>query len=802
MKSHVHVLGAAFLALLVAASSAHSDEVFLKDGTILKGQVVSQKEVVNDPASGQAFAALKAGGFFAVADGVRIVIFSSKQVDPTQGEAGSRKGDFLGQFTTFQRRYNPGSRQPQGGSFRGAGPFNERGVRILKMTDPAGKDFELPQIVTVVNPHGVQITAKEYAWRSHYLTSEFDRKIIRELINTFPEAADTQGKPDVDKRMKIYRFLLQAKWFDEAARELDTLVKLVPEAKERVENARSELREVEALDTLDQANQALLAGQFRYAQAMLAKIPIQNLPGTVKVKANTVQVRVDNIAKQWDMAVRYLRQLPDEVDGPDAELLCEAAESIRENLYLESLDRLEPFISLAEQAERQRKQRTQPTKKPEQLLSLALTGWLLGKESAQDRPEAARKLWKARRFVMRYVTANSARIRDGLLKNYTKDEPVELDELARIISLLPPAQPDDASGLEPIKRRAVGPRETDYHVQLPLDYYPGRPYPVVIVLNNENQRPQDILQWYRREAAMNGFLLVAADWSGGTFGPYVYDVAAHERVLEVIHDLKLRFPIDTDRVFLSGWGHGANAAWDIGLSHPDLFAGVAPISSQPKLSHTLPLYRNAQNLPMYIVTGDLAGEAPKEIQRVVGEMINRGFPILHSIYRGRGLEWFSGELPYIFDWMNRKRRYSGMSEVGRFPGGFGSSNEEYQSMRSTDNHFWWLSSNDFMDHHLIENKQPKRDFNPARFQGSIKPGNQISVYSLGLRNMTLHFGPGMIDYTKPIRIAWTGYKPNYVWTNNGKPLQPSLQTLMDDLRDRRDRNRLVYVKVELPAAGK
>jgi hypothetical protein len=780
------------------AITARADVVYLKDGTILEGKVINQKDSIDDPIGGS-FVVSKAGGFFAVADGVRIIIFSSKQLDPARVP---EQNDFLTQFQTFERKYSPPGRQPPSGTFKGAGPFNNVGVRQLQIVEPTGKVVQVPQVLTVLNAHGVQLCAKEYLWRTHYMLSELDPKTIRELITQFPDMIEAPGKPEPDKRMKIYRFFVQAKRFDEAAKELDKLEKDVPAAAKRAQDARHDLRQAHALHTLDQAQQALSAGQFRFAQALLARIPAAGIEGSVNVKVNTLRVRVENLAKQWELAVRYLNQLPDEIDGTESELLCEAADVIRNQIHLEALDRLEPFISLAEQAERAKAQGNVPAHRADELLSLAATGWLLGKESAQTKPDAARKAWKARRFVASYLATDSIRLRETMLQRYQKDEPIELDEIARIISLLPPTHPDDGAGLTPLKRRARGKTETDYVVQLPVDYYPGRSYPVLIVLNNENERPDDILERYRYEAANQGFILVAADWSGGTFGPYVYSGAEHDRVIEVLHDLGQRFPVDSDRVFLSGLGQGANAAWDIGLSHPDLFAGVSAISSQPKLSHTMPMYRNAQNLPFYIVTGDLAGDAPKENQRIISEMISRGYPTLHCIYRGRGTEWFGGELPYIFQWMRTKRRYGGHPEMGRNPGGFGSSYEEYQSMRSSDNHFWWMHSTDYMAGHLIENKKPKQEFYPARFQGIIKPGNQVNVYTLGLRNLTLTLGPNMVDYTKPVYVTWTGFRAKYTWSNDKKPLQPSLRTMLEDLRERGDRQRLVYVRIELPADGR
>src|SRR5262249_51576324 len=154
-------------------------------------------------------------------------------------------------------------------------------------------------------------------------------------------------------------------------------------------------------ELLDEANRAVSAGQFQLALELLKGIPQAGL-GSVTVKVNTARVRFQNLTKQWDFANRFLHTLPEDVIGPNAEMLCQAAQAIRDDLYVEGLDRLEPFINLAEQAERAQKQGRIPAQKAEELLSLAVTGWLLGKESAETKPDAARKLWKARNFVLTY----------------------------------------------------------------------------------------------------------------------------------------------------------------------------------------------------------------------------------------------------------------------------------------------------------------------------------------------------------------------------------------------------------------
>ena len=162
------------------------------------------------------------------------------------------------------------------------------------------------------------------------------------------------------------------------------------------------------------------AGQIKTAQALLQRIPKQGLDANLSVSVNTLRVKIDTIVKQWESAIRYLRRLPGEASGVTAETLCDAAAAIRDDLYVEGLDRLEPFLSLAEQADRARAANREPAQRAEELLALAVTGWLLGKEQAEKKPEVAAKLWTARQFAMEYLATQNSKVRSRLLEQYKK----------------------------------------------------------------------------------------------------------------------------------------------------------------------------------------------------------------------------------------------------------------------------------------------------------------------------------------------------------------------------------------------
>jgi pimeloyl-ACP methyl ester carboxylesterase len=158
-----------------------------------------------------------------------------------------------------------------------------------------------------------------------------------------------------------------------------------------------------------------------------------------------------------------------------------------------------------------------------------------------------------------------------------------------------------------------------------------------------------------REAEKNGYILVAPIWTNQFDKGWQFKGEEHDYVTGVLRDVIRHYTVDNDRVFLFGAADGANMAFDVGLSHPDLFAGVMMMSpTNPRYLGTgMQYWKNAQKLPFYIVTGQLAGKPNGDLRSTFNEWMPKGFPALHAIYKGRGTEWFPGETPVMFDWMNR-----------------------------------------------------------------------------------------------------------------------------------------------------
>src|SRR5262249_23893119 len=102
--------------------------------------------------------------------------------------------------------------------------------------------------------------------------------------------------------------------------------------------------------------------------------------------------------------------------------------------------RLETFVEQAEAYLTDMKEKRAPSLSPEQVMSLALTGWLLGKNAAEENVEVAQSLWKARDFILEYQNTTGVAKRANMRAQFAKQSQLDLDVLARLIQVLPPPQ--------------------------------------------------------------------------------------------------------------------------------------------------------------------------------------------------------------------------------------------------------------------------------------------------------------------------------------------------------------------------
>jgi pimeloyl-ACP methyl ester carboxylesterase len=323
-------------------------------------------------------------------------------------------------------------------------------------------------------------------------------------------------------------------------------------------------------------------------------------------------------------------------------------------------------------------------------------------------------------------------------------------------------------------------------VQTPPEYDPYRRYPVVVTLNGAATTPQQQIDWWAGaynsdvqnrfgQANRHGYIVLAPRWTREHQRSYEYTAREHAATLYTLRDACKRFAIDTDRVFLSGHSMGGDAAWDIGLAHPDLFAGVIPIvaTADKYVNHR---YReNARYLPLYFVCGEKDGN---KLALNAAEwdhyLKHTGYDTLIVQYQGRGHEHFHDEVQRLFEWMNLHKR-------NFFPKDF-----VVYSLRPWDNFFWWAETSKPKPANIVLPAEWGKSVQAGSVDGSVLETNGVRVKSTA-EKVTVWLSPEIVDFSAKMSI-----------TINNKRVPtpgPSIVTLLEDARTRGDRQHPFWAKV-------
>src|SRR5262249_7592371 len=157
-----------------------------------------------------------------------------------------------------------------------------------------------------------------------------------------------------------------------------------------------------------EAELAVNAGRYQYAAEVIKAFPDKTADPKDLDRITRVTAQVRTAQEQYDSGKRLLRPLVDEgaggpkLPGPAAAgggpvaavwgtgpalptqlaALAAAAEQVYGELHPDTAGRVEFFINLADQVQREKAAGKEPSKKPEELLATAISGWAKGKNAA------------------------------------------------------------------------------------------------------------------------------------------------------------------------------------------------------------------------------------------------------------------------------------------------------------------------------------------------------------------------------------------------------------------------------------
>jgi hypothetical protein len=791
-------------------SPDHYALVILNDGYVLQGDIQRENTVTDvDAVTQTPFTVPK--GFFLVDDGPRRIVFSPKQVRVTtkMDKPIDDRLDFGPPPIVF------GKKMPPVAEVVDAGGWNANLERQFKFrTIPGGPLAELKQRIGTATTYFVRVDSTEKcSWGSVYLTRELRPDELQNVVRSNPQIQEKVGMAAdeiVARRFRSADFFTRTGYYENAEEELQHLVKDFPAQKERAAERQTAIAKLRAREDFEEIKRRHQAGQYSEVRKRLKDFPEKNVPEDTLASFRELKGDYEGVEERSKLAGQYLDALLKDVDPKYAALFKDAAKAMKEEFYFDSLARLETFLSQAKQAEKSRKAGKKPDLDPAELVALAVTGWMLGNGAAEATPGVAVHLLRTRQMLIEYIRLVGVEKRKKLLEDYLADNLKDsvsagnaaavIDNIARIIPLLPPVEPEEDTTTKPkTLKLGRGPNARTYDVQLPPEYRHSRPCPVLIVLHKEGETPAAALKNWEEHAAENGYILAAPEWEGRQ-GGYTYgDSGEHEILVETLRDLRRRFQVDSDRVFLFGQGQGANMAHDVGLSHPDLFAGVSSMGVNPEF-HSMGYWRNGQYLPFYVVTGTNSGKNEEHVHDLFEHWVGKHFPMLWVTYKGRGADWFGGEVPNIFDWMRNKRRAFPMHQLGTdgLGGPFGT---EFFTVRPTDNSFYWITSDKIDPAKCFASyKLWKKTDTAPRVTAIVDPkGNEIRISRQGMNQLTVWLcrnakGESLIDFDKELTVRVDLGKVVRV---KPETMKPSARVLLEDFYDRGDRQRLFLQKIDV-----
>ncbi len=764
------------VACLLTCSPARADRVRLDDGRVLTGSFANVAGVKTDPFADRQKA--ESTPILVCDDGLSRTFVPRRRVEavePAPEPAIERIG-------IPQRVATGGRRMAQIGGLLEVTPFDEWGRRIFSVATPNGRE-DVVQGITEINPRYTRveglITDTPIQIDTRLATSSIPRETLAQIIEQYLD------REDANQRLRLVRLHLQAERFEDARVELDQVLNDFPELA-HLADERSRLARLAAEAILRELTLRESSGQHRLSMQLLDSFPADDADAVVLEQVRERRDRYrDRIAAARSLSSRLQDLAAKLDDSADQEAALAVIAEVTSRLSFGTVDRFATFQRMTDGDEIP----------ADRAIALAINGWLGGASFADDNLKLALSAVRVRDKLRLFLNTASEEERRQVFDDLGQEEAFDAGTVATIARMMPPPKnPGDAIA-EGLYEFEVSPLDdapaTRCLVQLPPEYDPLRPYPTVVSLHAAWTTPEQQIDWWSGmpgpnsirlgQATRHGVIVIAPAWNASSKTNHTYGAAEHAAVLASLREASRRFAIDTDRVFLSGHSMGADAAWDIALAHPDLWAGLvlfAPASDR-YVSH---YWENGRQLPMYVVGGELDTGRLDVNAMDFDRYLRRSFDMTYVEYLGRGHENFSDEILRVLDWMGRKRR-------SFFPKNF-----ETVSMRPWDRFFWWTEFEDLPPRTMLLPAQwpPPGGYRSATIEAQLTPGNTINVRS-GAARTVVWLTPELVDFSKQLTVQIDGQR-----VFRGVP-RPDLWTMLEDLRLRVDRQHPFWQAIDTSA---
>jgi predicted esterase/tetratricopeptide (TPR) repeat protein len=710
-------------------------------------------------------------------DGIRRTFFSQYQFQAAvpSPEAAMEK------IAIRQRVASSGKRLGSIGVILGVTSFDKYGRRVYKLQTARGP-LNIYQGITEITPTYTRVeglvSKSPIVWETRIATSSIPRTTLSEILTSYL---------DMDKasdRLRIVRLYIQSERYQDALFELESAIERFPDLA-NLKDQVSELYQHLANRLIREIQMRQTAGQHRQAFNWLTTFPEKGVAIETLLQVRDLIKEYEDQFQQREKVFALFDQHLEQLEDANLKAqLVGVREEIEQQLNVNTLSRMAAYLRLA----------SDDDLSVESKLALAVSGWLMGEEGSTENLAVAASLFEVRNEVQKFLASDDLVERQQVLIQLKSLEGSSVENITLLLAAMKPvrAPPEPDEKLAGFFRVATpglqGREDIEYLVQLPPDYDPYRRYPTVITLHGAGSSPQQQIDWWTGnvqestglrigQASRHGYIVIAPAWHTSASTSYGYSAEEHAAVLFSLRHACKHFAVDTDRVFLSGHSIGGDAAWDIGLAHPDLWAGVIPIAASSDKYVSL-YWENGRNVAFYFVSGEMDGKRVAQNARDFNRYLTRpGFDTMIVEYRGRGHEHFHEEILRLFDWMNLHQRQFARDQF------------KCSTLRPWDNFFWCVELSELPERSIVVPLAwPQARARVADTEVTIGANNRVRVKTAAGRTI-VWLSPEMVDFTERIEVSVNSRVST-------KEIEPSIDVLLEDVRTRGDRFHPFWARVD------
>lgn len=409
------------------------------------------------------------------------------------------------------------------------------------------------------------------------------------------------------------------------------------------------------------------------------------------------------------------------------------------------------------------------------LLLVAVTVWVEFGRAASAPDEVAS-------IVFQYLDTGDSDEADRLLQAILSRADASIETVSRIIQT-ERAYQSQPIGTLPDEQIQIQGRTYPLALSVPLTYQPSKGYGLVVCLHGAGFTGDAYLERWQARLGEE-YLLACPTYPSGAW----FTRRAEDLVLATIQQVRRRYHVDPDRIFLTGMSNGGIGTWLIGMHHAPLFAGIAPMASG--LDDVLmPFLANLRNTPIYIIHGAKDQVMPVELSRSISrELTALGYQHVYREHQREhpmaGGHYFPREeLPELVAWFNAQRR-------NPFP-------TTIRLVREASHFqpFGWVRIDGtdeiaaFSEDLINKRDALTRGKQYAKLEASLVAPNRIEVATKRVQRYSLFLNDRLIDFSKPLTVLTDG-RVSFEGT-----VVPSLDTLLRQGRLRQDPRQLYPIHV-------